>query len=130
MRFLRTLTLFVLATALAVAPINAASNSSRRSAPSGSQIMADGLAAIPGSATSLTTQNCVVWQITVANPTGSAITFNVTDQAAAVTLMAVSVAANTTYVIAFPEGIPLTGIKWSGSSTGMFGEVFGYKRTQ
>lgn len=90
--------------ALAPVLINAASNSTRNSFPS-RRVQPD-----PGnmsnSLTPVTTADTWVFQITIANKTAGAVTATVQDaQGTPVCILcAVSIAANTTYVIAFPEG--------------------------
>lgn len=77
------------------------------------------LQVVPDSTTALSTTDTWIFQLTVANTTGSAVTFTVQDRAtsAKTLLAAVSIAANTTYVIAFPEGQKMkNGITWSAGT--------------
>lgn len=70
-----------------------------------------GLQVVPSSLTDVTSTTTVLYQLVVANTTGSAVTFLVQDKASTpkTLIPTVSIAANTVYVIAFPEGTYLTG---------------------
>jgi hypothetical protein len=61
--------------------------------------------AVPTSTTIITAQDAYLKGVTVSNPTAGAITFSLCDRQAApiCVLPAVSIAANTTYVIVWPE---------------------------
>lgn len=86
------------------------------------------IAAVPTSGTDLTTTDSRVWQISVANTTAGALTFTMADKQATprYAIKAASIAANTTYVVAWPEGIPFSGgINWSGSGSGLEASVIG-----
>ncbi len=88
-----------------------------------------GLQTVPNVATDLTTTDSVIFQITLANITAGAVTFTVKDKAGSPKslLEAVSIAANTSYVIAFPEGVWMTGgITWSASAANSLNaEIYG-----
>jgi hypothetical protein len=75
---------------------------------------------VPDSATDLTTTDTWIFQLTVTNTTASAVTFTVKDRAtSAKTLMSVSIAANTMYVVVWPEGQKMKGgINWLSGTTG------------
>lgn len=82
--------------------------------------MSQALQLVPNATTSVNTTDTWIFQITVANTTGSAVTFTVQDRAGTPKslLSAVSIAANTTYVLAFPEGVLMDdGFTWSASSS-------------
>jgi len=80
-------------------------------------------------AADLTTTDSVIYQIVVSNKTGGAVTFTVLDKASSPKslLTATSIGANTTYVIAFPEGVWMTGgIRWVASAAASLDcEVYG-----
>ncbi len=61
--------------------------------------------AVPTSATAITGYDAYLKTVTVTNTTGGAITFTLTDRQASPidAISAVSIAANTTYVITFPN---------------------------
>ena len=98
----------------------------------GSREVARNGVVVPSSATDLTTTDTDLYQITIANTTASACTFTLADkQTSAITHMsAVSIAANTTYVIAFPEGLYLKGgMTWSsGTATCLYATVSAYQK--
>lgn len=89
------------------------------------------LAVVPNSATDLSTTDSIIYQIVIANMTSGAITITITDKnTTPLDLMkAVSIAAFTTPVVAFPEGVLMKGgINWvaSGASS-LNGQIFGLK---
>lgn len=89
----------------------------QRSAPV--REVASGLRTVPAVATDLTTTDSVIYQIVIANKTAAAVTFTVLDKAATPKslLSAVSIGANTTTVVTFPDGVWMTGgINWSASA--------------
>jgi len=76
--------------------------------------------------------DAIIYQIVVANVTGGAVTFTVTDinTAPLDLLKTVSIAANSTSVLSFPEGVLMVGgIKWlAGASASLNGQIFGLKK--
>jgi len=88
-----------------------------------------GLRTVPNVAADLTTTDSVIFQISLANISAGAVTLTIKDRAGSPkSLMeAVSIAANTTYVIAFPEGVWMTGgINWVASAANSLNaEVYG-----
>lgn len=88
-----------------------------------------GLQSVPNTPTDVTTTDSVIFQITVANTTGGAVTFTVTDKATSpkTLLPTVSIAANTAYVAVFPSGVWMTGgISWSASAaSSLTAEIYG-----
>lgn len=107
-----------------------ASNSSRRSYPQ--KTLTQGLQAVPSSPADLSTVDSWIFQITVSNNTGSGITFVVSDkQASPLDLLNITVAANSTNVIPFAEGIKMIGgITWDSGGAGLSAEIFGFKTGQ
>ena len=104
-----------------------ASLSSDRYQPFTHQI-SETLAQVPAVATDLTTTDTRIWQITVANTTAGALTFTLKDKQATPRYIcaAVSIAANTTYILAWPEGqFGSSGLNWSGSGAGLEASVVG-----
>ena len=89
-----------------------------------------GLSTIPNVAADLTTEDSYVFQIVLVNKTAGAVTVTITDKASpAKTLIpTVSIAANTSYVIAYPEGVKMTGgINWVASAASSIdAEIHGY----
>ena len=95
----------------------------------GQATLPEGFGAVPGSPTILTSKSCVVFQITVSNTTGGALTFTVSDRQASpqTPIDAVSIPANTILIMTFPEGARFKGgITWSAGSTGLIAETFGF----
>jgi hypothetical protein len=60
---------------------------------------------VPTSATTVTSYDAYLKTVTIANTTGSAVTFTLADRQASpvAALSAVSIGANTTYVVTFPN---------------------------
>jgi len=91
-----------------------------------------GLQTIPNVAADLSTVDTWIYQIVLANKTGGAVTVTILDKAASpkTLLGAVSIAANTTYVVAFPDGVKMTdGVNWVASAANSIdAEVFGTYR--
>ncbi len=60
---------------------------------------------VPTSSTAVTTSDAYLKSVTITNTTGSAVTFTLSDRQASpvAALSAVSIAANTTYVVSFPN---------------------------
>ena len=84
--------------------------------------VSENVGAVPAVATDLTSTDSRLWQISVANTTAGALTFLVKDKQATprTIIPTVSIAANTAYVISWPEGIfCYGGINWTASSTGL-----------
>lgn len=103
-----------------IAPLVDAASASTRFQSPGTRVLDRALQAVPSSPTALTTTDTEIYQISIGNTTAGACTFTLADRAtSAKTIMgSVSIAANTTYVIAFPEGLFMSnGITWS-SDTG------------
>ena len=86
---------------------------------------------VPDVSTAVSTTDTYIFQITAANVTASAVTFTVTDRQTVPLdlLKSVSIAANTTYVIAFPEGVKMkNGFTWiSGTTSALNGSVVAFK---
>lgn len=105
-----------------------ASNSSVRSRSQ--KELTEGLAAVPSALTAFSSKDSWIYQITVCNNTAAPVTFLVQDQQATpiVLIPTISIAANTTYVIDFPEGVKMiSGIKWqAGAATSLYSEIFGF----
>lgn len=89
--------------------------------------IARGYQTVPSSLTDVTTTNTVIYQLTVANKTGTAATLLIQDrQGTSKTIIpTVSIAANTVYVIAWPEGTYCTGgMKWqAGTGSALDAEI-------
>lgn len=99
-----------------LAPILEAASASTRFASPGTRVIDRTLTLVPAVATDLSTTDTEIYQITVANTTGSACTFTLSDrQASAKTILpAVSIAANTAYVLEWAEGLYMSnGVTWS-----------------
>lgn len=119
LRFLGAMLLTIALISILAPLLEAASASTRFQSP-GTRVISRGLQVVPDSATSLSTTDTELYQITLGNTTGSACTFTLADRAtSAKTIMtAVSIAANTTYVIAWPEGMFMSnGVTWSTGTT-------------
>ncbi len=91
-----------------------------------------GLQTIPNVAADLTTVDTWIFQIVLSNKTAGAVTVTITDRASSpkTLIPTVSIAANTAYVIAFPDGVKMTdGVNWVASaSNSIDAEVFGTYR--
>jgi len=84
----------------------------------GSYTLTDSIQTVPTSPTSLSSSDTYVFQITVTNITGSDATFTVTDGSGKYLFAGVTVGANTTYVMAFPEGQKMSsGLSWSSGTS-------------
>jgi len=95
-----------------------ASNSTKFSV--GNINMSQALQVVPNSTTSVSTTDTWIFQITVTNTSGSDVTLTVQDRAGTPKslLSTVNIAAHTTYVMAFPEGVFMDdGFTWSSSSS-------------
>lgn len=97
------------------------------------QEIAGGLQTVPNSATDLTVKDTIIFQIVVANKTGSAATFLVLDKAGSpkTLIPTVSLAANTVMVWNFPDGVLMTGgVRWqAGTASALDAEIFGVYRS-
>ena len=92
----------------------------------GTVALSEDLQDIPNSSTDLATKDTWVFQLTIVNPTASGVTLAIADKATSPkTLMSVTIAANTTYVIAFPEGQKMKGgLSWqAGSASALVGSI-------
>lgn len=79
--------------------------------------LALGLAVVPNALTALTSVDTFVFQISVSNISGGAVTFLVQDANGKVLIPTTSIAANTAYVIVFPFGVKMTGgVSWQASA--------------
>lgn len=117
-KFLGAALLSVLLFSLLIPIIEGASNSTRFTPPGRTQLSMS-LQVVPDSTTDLSTTDTDIYQLTVTNTTGSACTLTITDKQASVKslLDAVSIAAHTTYVIAWPEGAFMDdGVSWSAGT--------------
>src|SRR5689334_21655949 len=90
----------------------------------------EGLSVVPSTLTAVISKDAWVFQITVSNNTGGAVTFLVQDQQATPLILVptISVAANTVSIIPFPEGVKMIGgIKWqAGAASSLHAEIFGF----
>lgn len=91
-----------------------------------------GLQTVPGSATNLTSTDTMVFQVFLANKTAGAVTVTITDrQTSAKSLLgAVSVAANSSLILNFEEGVNLVGgLAWSASAASSIdAEIVAFRR--
>lgn len=82
-------------------------------------------------ALAISSTDSIIYQIVIANSSGTAANFTITDQnTTPLDLMkTVSIAANSLSVLSFPEGVLMKGgIKWlSGTASALNGQVFGLK---
>lgn len=89
------------------------------------------LQVIPNVAADVATTDTWIFQLTISNVTGAAATVTVTDKAATPLdlLKDVSIAANTTYVVAFPEGVRMkNGFTWvSGTASALNASVVAFR---
>ena len=87
--------------------------------------------AVPTSPTDVVAKDAMIYQIVIVNPTAGAITITIEDKddTPSELLEAVSIAANTTYVVAFPFGEHMVGgISWTSSGAGLKARIYGYYR--
>lgn len=80
------------------------------------------LTAVPAILTDICTTDALVFQVHVSNTTGGALTFLVQDKQATPGQLVptVSIAANTAYILAWPEGQPASsGLSVQGSGAGL-----------
>jgi hypothetical protein len=107
-----------------------ASNSTRRSSEQAT--LTEGLAAVPTGAAvivpgSTANKDVIIFQITVANTTAGAVTYTLEDGNSNQVLAAVSIAANTSYIAVWPEGLRmLKGALHTAGGSGLIAEVFGF----
>lgn len=87
---------------------------------------------VPNSLTEVTSKTVYPDMMVFSNNTGSAVTVLVQDETTncnsnpCVVIPTVSVAANTAYVVYFPGGIKMAGLKWqAGSSNAIVGYIRG-----
>lgn len=86
---------------------------------------------IPAVAADIAEQDAILWQIHISNTTGGALTVTLLDKQATprYILPAVSIAANTSYVISWPEGLFCDGgINWVASGVGLQASIVGTYR--
>jgi len=84
----------------------------------GSTTLTDTIQVVPNTPTSLASTDTYIFQITATNITGSAATFTVTDGTGKYLFASISIPANTTYVMAFPEGVRMaSGTSWSSDTS-------------
>jgi two-component sensor histidine kinase len=98
--------------------LEAASNSTKFAAP-GTRQLSRAIQLVPSSDTDVATTDTEIYQINLANITGAACTFTVKDKQATARYLIASanVAANTTYVIVWPEGAYMEdGFSWSSDT--------------
>ena len=83
----------------------------------GNTAMTDAIQTVPTSPTALSSTDTYVFQVTVANVTGTAATITIVDGTGKYLLASTSIDANTTYVLGFPEGVKMTsGVTWSAGT--------------
>lgn len=102
-----------------IAPLVDAASASTRFQSPGTRVLDRALQTVPDTPTALSTTDTEIFQLTLGNTTASACTFTMADRAtsAKTVMAAVSIAANTTYVLAFPEGLYMSnGITWSSGT--------------
>ncbi len=94
--------------------------------------VAGALQVLTNTPTNATATDTWIFQLVFNNKTGGAVTVTVTDNATVPLdlLTTVSIAANTAYVIVFPEGQYMpNGFKWSASAnTSINASVKGFQR--
>ena len=119
LRFMGAALLGLLLVSLVVPLLEAASNSTKFSAP-GTRQLSRAIQVVPNSDTDVSTTDTEIYQITVTNITGGACTLTVKDkQATARNLIyAASIAAATTYILVWPEGAYMEdGFSWSSDTS-------------
>ena len=87
-----------------------------------SHTVSETITTVPAVAADLTTTDSRIWQISVANTTAAAITFLLKDKQATprTVIPTISIAANTAYIISWPEGVFCSsGINWVASGVGL-----------
>ena len=86
------------------------------------------ITAVPSSPADLCSANAQIWQINICNTTAGALTFSIYDKQGTprYALKAVSIAANTTYIVAWPEGQFFSdGVSWVASGSGLEASIVG-----
>lgn len=81
---------------------------------------------VPTGATDLTTTDSRLYQISIANTTAGALTITIKDRQSTPRNIctAASIAANTTYILVWPEGLFCSsGINWIASGSGLEASV-------
>lgn len=89
------------------------------------------LQAIPNSAADLSTTDTFLFQLSVTNGTGGALTITVADKQGTPVeaLKATSIAAGATTILSWPEGLFLKGgLNWVASSTGLTAGVVAFSK--
>lgn len=84
---------------------------------------------VPSSPTTLTSVDSWIFQIVLANSTSGALTVTIQDKQGTPVciLCSVSLPANTTYIVPFPEGLKFeSGITWSASGSGVNAAIAGW----
>lgn len=102
-----------------VAPLIEGASNSTRFNPPGSRQLSRSITVVPNSDTDVSTTDTEIYQINVANVTASACTFSVLDNQATprYLISEASIAAHTTYVIAWTEGAYMEdGFSWSSGT--------------
>lgn len=89
-----------------------------------------GLAAVPTSNTSVSTTDTLLYQLAINNPTAAGITLTITTGAASpITLMSVTVPANSSYAYNWEEAVLMVGgVKWQAGGVGLTGELVGFAK--
>lgn len=115
---------------LNLTPIAFSDSGTTRSTFSRNHQLASEEQVVPSSATDVATTDTWIFQITITNVTASAATITMTDKATVPLdfLKTVSIAANTTYVIVFPEGKKFkNGLTWvSGTASALNASLVGW----
>ena len=116
---LKTLAIVLLTIVLVIGVINpliGASGSTRFNY--GTTTPTDTIQVVPNTPTSLASTDTYIFQITATNVTGATATFTVTDGTGKYLCSAIAIPANTTYVMAFPEGVRMaSGASWSSDTS-------------
>lgn len=119
LKFMGAALLGLLLLSLVVPLLEAASNSTKFSAP-GTRQLSRAIQVVPNSDTDVTTTDTEIYQISVTNVTGGACTLTVKDKQATprYLMYQVSIAAAYTYVIPWPEGAWMeNGFSWSSNTS-------------
>lgn len=88
--------------------------------------ISEAIQVVPTDATDLTTTDTRIYQLSVCNTTAGALTITIKDKQATPrnVLTAVSIAANTAYILAWPEGLFCDdGVNWIASGSGLEASV-------
>ena len=103
-----------------VAPFVEAASNSTKFAPPGTRQLSRLIQVVPNSDTDVSTTDTAIYQVTVTNVTGGACTFTIKDKQATARYLvnAASIAAATTYILAWPEGAFMSsGFSWSSDTS-------------